>query len=79
MYTLYVMDGCPYCAKVKAAVERLKITLEEKNIADSAVTEELENLGGLVQVPYLYDHDTKSGLYGSDQIVNYLEVHMRPA
>lgn len=75
MYTLYVMSGCPYCAKVKEAVERLHLAVEEKNIADSVASEELENLGGVIQAPYLYDHEAQSGLYGSDKIVAYLEEH----
>ncbi len=79
MYTLYVLTGCQYCAKVKQAIARLNLAVEEKNIADSTAAEEVENLGGQLQAPYLYDHDAKMGLYGSEQIIRYLEEHATKA
>jgi len=75
MLTLYVKTGCPYCAKVLAAVEELGLTIEEKNIADDAVAEELISLGGKRQVPYLVDSERSVAMYESDDIVDYLREH----
>lgn len=75
MLTLYVKTGCPYCAKVLAAVSALGIAIEEKNVADPSVSEELIALGGKRQAPYLVDHQRGVSMYESKAIVEYLCAH----
>jgi glutathione S-transferase len=72
MLTLYVKTGCPFCAKVLAAGEELKLAFNEKNIADPAVADELIKRGAKRQVPYLIDQDADVEMYESDAIVEYL-------
>jgi glutaredoxin len=68
---LYVMTGCPYCAKVQRFMDARGITLPIHNIttseADSAY---LVEHGGKRQVPCLFI-DGKA-LYESDDIIDYL-------
>ena len=75
MLTHYVKTGCPFCAKALAKVQELNLTIEEKNIADSAVAAELIARGGKRQVPYLVDSDRSVEMYESDDIVAYLGEH----
>lgn len=79
MITLYVKTGCPYCAKAIAALDEHNVQYEEKNIADPKVVEELLEIGGKRQVPfmdddnmtpYLVDDDVE--MYESDDIVAYV-------
>lgn len=70
--TLYVRTGCPYCAKVLKAGEELGITFNEKNISDPQFVEELMELGGKRQVPYLIDEEKNEAMYESDDIIAYL-------
>lgn len=79
MMKLYVETGCPYCAKVLRTVDELSIPIEQKNIADSGVSEELISLGGKRQVPYLVDTDEGVQMYESDDIVQYLRGRFEKA
>ncbi|MES2225296.1 MAG: glutathione S-transferase N-terminal domain-containing protein [Patescibacteria group bacterium] len=72
MLTLYVMTGCPYCAKVLKAAEELGVTLETKNIDDDGVSDELLERGGKAQTPFLWSADEDVNMYESGAIVDYL-------
>lgn len=72
MRTLYVLTGCPYCAKVLRAGEELGIEFTLKNVGDPGVTEELIERGGKRQMPYLVDEETGVEMYESDDIIDYL-------
>lgn len=69
---LYVRTGCRHCAKVLSVAEELGITFELKNIQDWDTHEELEAVGGKVQVPYLIDAAHNVALYEADDIVDHL-------
>jgi glutaredoxin 3 len=78
MIRLYKTTYCPYCRVVAKGLE--KLTLEEGkhyrwiNIEDSdEAREELIELGGKRQVPYMYDEEKKFGMYESADIVKYLQ------
>ncbi len=73
MLTLYVLTGCPYCAKVLQKGQELGLHFELKNVADAGVTEELIARGGKRQMPYLVDSETGTEMYESDAIIAYLE------
>ncbi|MBU6323389.1 MAG: glutathione S-transferase N-terminal domain-containing protein [Patescibacteria group bacterium] len=75
MLTLYVKDGCPFCAKVLAVGRELGIAFDERNIADPSVAAELVARGGKRQVPYLVDAARDTEMYESDDIARYLREH----
>jgi glutathione S-transferase len=72
LLTLYILKGCPFCAKVLMAGAELGIDFDEREISDPQVSEELIARGGKHQVPYLIDTENDVALYGSDEIVDYL-------
>jgi glutaredoxin 3 len=72
MMKLYVRTGCPYCIRVLNVLQSLRVPFEEKNIADVAVADELDALGGKQQVPFLVDGDVS--MYESQDIIKYIET-----
>lgn len=72
MITLYVKTGCRFCAQVLAAVDELHVPVTLKNVADPGVTEELIEIGGKKQEPFLIDDETPTLLYEADVIEQYL-------
>lgn len=75
MLTVYVKTGCPFCAKVIAAVDELGLGVTYKNKNDEGVVEELIARGGKSQYPYLVDDERQVEMYESDDIVAYLKEH----
>lgn len=73
MMTLYVKNGCGFCARALKAAEELEIELDVKNIADEGVTEELIKVGGKKQEPFLVDGENDVKMYESDSIIDYFE------
>lgn len=74
MLTLYYRPTCPFCRRVLAVSDRLKLEIELKDIEDTSVEAELISLGGKKQVPYLVDSSNNTSMYESDDIVNYLQT-----
>lgn len=72
MLTLYIKDGCPFSANAIAIIDELELKCERKNLADNGVRDELLAVGGKLQVPFLYDSETKKGIYDSKEISKYL-------
>lgn len=72
MLTLYVKDGCPFSAQVLSVLDELELACERKNIADDGVRGELLEVGGKLQVPFLYDQEKKKGIYEARDISTYL-------
>lgn len=72
MLTLYIKNGCQYCAKVLSVGEELGLEFNLKNVADEAIALELVTRGGRKQMPYLVDGDTGTEMYESDAIIAYL-------
>lgn len=75
MLTLYVKTGCPFCAKVLNKIEELGLEIEQRNIADEAVTAELIEKGGERKVPFLVDTERGVSMYESNDIVAHLDRH----
>jgi len=72
---LYVLPGCPYCAKVTSKLDELGLDYEEHEVPRShGQREEVERVSGQTGVPVLVDpdHDV-TGMPESDDIVAYLE------
>lgn len=71
---LYVMDGCPFCAKVEDFLAENRIKVPERSIStDKDAERTLVEVGGKHQVPCLLI-DGKA-LYESDDIIAWLQSH----
>lgn len=75
--SLYLFDSCPFCIKVRHAIERLSLNIAYRNIhKNSEHAEALLKGGGMHQVPCLrIDNPDGSSrwLYESSDIVTYLQ------
>ena len=76
MYILYIEQGCPYCAQVKAFMKKHKMKVEMRDIDASPFGKQLKERGGKKQVPYLVDTKTQIEMYESGDIVDYLETQL---
>ena len=73
--TLYELEGCPYCAKVKTALADLDLDYESVLVPRShSERTEVEAISGQTGVPVLVDEANDiEGMSESDDIVEYLE------
>ena len=73
--TLYELEGCPYCAKVKTKLAELEVEYESVMVPRShSERTEVEELSGQTGVPVLVDEaNGVEGMSESDDIVEYLE------
>lgn len=71
MYNLYVMDSCPYCRKVRMSFDENSVEYVVKDISDRENYDALMALGGMEQVPFLYDDENNVKMYESDDIIKY--------
>lgn len=73
MLIIYTKDGCPYCEKVKDSFLGKSSGFLEKNISENEdYVQELIDLGGKKQVPFLYDTSANVKMYESEDILDYL-------
>jgi glutathione S-transferase len=73
--TLYELEGCPYCAKVKNKLSELDLEYDSIMVPRShSERTEVKEVSGQTGVPVLMDpdHDVE-GMPESDDIVAYLE------
>lgn len=74
--TLYQFAMCPFCAKVRYAVEDMNLNLPIKNAdRDDTAQQELIQGGGMFQTPCLRienEHGAVEWMYESDDIISYL-------
>lgn len=75
MLELYQFEGCPYCGKVRQALNDLELDYICRTVPKGSKKRELilKQVGGKEQVPFLVDHDRGVAMYESDDIVNYLQ------
>jgi glutathione S-transferase len=73
--TLYELEGCPYCAKVKTKLSELDLEYESVMVPRShSDRTEVEEVSGQTGVPVLIDEEHGiEGMPESDDIVEYLE------
>lgn len=75
--SLYMFDGCPFCARVIDGAERLGLTLNMHDIRkDPKALAELLRVGGKKTVPCLFINGR--ALYESQDILAYLASQVRP-
>lgn len=73
--TLYVLPGCPFCAKVERTLGELGLEYETVEVARShRERTEVKAISGQTAVPVLVDEEHGiDGMPESDDIVAYLE------
>jgi len=73
--TLYELEGCPYCAKVKTKLADLDLEYESVMVPRShSERTEVEDVSGQTGVPVLVDEANGiEGMSESDDIVEYLD------
>lgn len=78
--SLYHFDGCPYCDRVRAAMARLKLELELRDILEQPkYREELVTATGKQMVPCLRIEGPGGNarwMHESADIVRYLETEV---
>lgn len=72
MITLYINPDCPFCRKTVEVANELGAPLTLKSIHDEGVSDELVQLGGKRQMPYMVDDETGISMYESEDIQAYL-------
>jgi glutathione S-transferase len=73
--TLYELEGCPYCAKVKDKLADLNLEYDSVMVPRShGDRTEVEEVSGQTGVPVLVDEEHGvEGMAESDDIVEYLD------
>ena len=71
---LYNLQGCPYCKKVRRALDDLGLEYETHSVPQSRSDRtEVYTISGQHGVPVLVDHDNNiEGMAESSDIVDYL-------
>jgi len=72
MITLYINPECPFCKKTVETARELGAPVTLKDVHEPGVTEELIQLGGKRQMPYMVDDEDGVSMYESDDIIAYL-------
>lgn len=67
---LYIRKSCPYCQKVTATLNKLKKTIEIRDISHHIYRDELLQRGKKKQVPCLFIDGVP--LYESEEIIKWL-------
>ena len=73
MYELFVSETCPYSIKVMEYFKENDIPYRKKAVSSPEIMEELIRLGGIEQVPFLYNPEDGTRMYESDEIIEYAE------
>lgn len=76
-YSLYQFHACPFCVKVRRAMQRLNLPIELRDAkSEGPYREELKQQGGEVKVPCLRIEKADGSvewMYESSDIIAYLE------
>ncbi|WP_226010368.1 glutathione S-transferase N-terminal domain-containing protein [Halomicrobium salinisoli] len=82
MLELYQAEGCPYSEKVREKMTELGVSYVAHNprthggdVRDESAHEQLLELGGEDQIPFLVDPERDVAMYESDDIAEYLDEH----
>ncbi|MCM1338161.1 MAG: glutathione S-transferase N-terminal domain-containing protein [Muribaculaceae bacterium] len=72
MFDLFILESCPYCQRVMAYLKENNISFHKFDISNRDNVQKLLKLGGMEQVPFLYDEENDVRMYESDDIIAYL-------
>lgn len=73
MLDLFILETCPYCIKVMDYMDNNGIKYQKFDTDNNDNVLRLLSLGGVDQVPFLYNEDTNDKIYESDEIIKYLK------
>ncbi len=73
MIDLFILETCPYCLKVINFMKENGIQYNKIDVSNSDNALKLLSIGGLDQVPFLYNEKTNDKIYDSDMIISYLK------
>lgn len=73
MLDLFILETCPYCKKVMNYMRENNIKYHKFDTSNADNALRLLSIGGIDQVPFLYNEDTNDKIYESDLIISYLE------
>ena len=78
--SLYQFEACPFCVKVRRALQRMNLPVELRDAKKTPrFAEELVVGGGRLQVPCLRVLDEDRWIYESSDIIAYLESRLQKA
>ncbi|MCU4799628.1 glutathione S-transferase N-terminal domain-containing protein [Halobacteria archaeon HArc-gm2] len=73
-FTLYELDGCPYCEKVHERLQELDLDYESEWVEGlHSKRDEVKRVSGQRGVPVLVDEDAGVTMAESEKILEYLE------
>ncbi len=72
MIDLFISEHCPYCKKVMDFANENDIKYNKVGIENPDNVLKLLTLGGMDQVPFLYNSEDNTRMYESDDIIEYL-------
>ncbi|MBD5402806.1 hypothetical protein HDR58_08410 [bacterium] len=75
MLDLFILESCPYCIKVMNFMNEKGIKYRKIDTKNNDNALRLLSLGGIDQVPFLYNEETNEKIYDSDMIIAYLKKH----
>jgi len=78
---LYLAEDCGFCVKVRQFLESEGIAYLAKPVplwGTTPLKEELKQLGGKTQVPFLVDPARGVKMYESEDIIAYIRQHYAP-
>ena len=73
MFDLFVTETCPFCSKVMKYMDENNIKYHKFDTTNTDNVLRLLSIGGKDQVPFLYDEENDEKIYGSDDIIAYVE------
>ncbi len=76
MIELYVLETCPYSQKVMNFCDENDILYKKFDITAKNNYEKLLELGGIDQVPFMYDPASNTKMYESEAIIAYIEKYI---
>ena len=83
IYSMYQFHACPFCVKVRRQIRKYSLNIELRDAKNNMkYKKDLVKEGGEHKVPCLrIDHDgaKTEWLYGSDNIISYLESELNLA
>jgi glutathione S-transferase len=73
---LYQFEGCPFCEKVRMALDALGLDYIVRTVPqEHARRDRVLAVSGQTQVPVLVDPERGTGVVESDDIIDYLNEH----
>jgi glutathione S-transferase len=76
MLELYQFEGCPFCEKVRMALDASGLDYIVRTVPrEHARRDRVRAVSGQTQVPVLVDPERGTGVVESDDIIDYLNEH----